>query len=49
MGWIRPGAAFQRVEPCACGIDAMHSKDILWQIDSDGDNGSHGQPLPTNK
>lgn len=33
----------------ACGINAMHSKDILCQIDSDGENGSYGLPLPTNE
>lgn len=33
----------------ACGINAMHSKDILCQIDSDGDNVSHGLPLPTSE
>ncbi len=31
----------------ACGINAMYSKDIFCQIDSDGDNVSHGLPLPT--
>ena len=39
-----------RAEPhesgIACGIRAMNGKDILGEIDSDGDNGGHGLPLP---
>lgn len=30
----------------ACGIHTMNSKDVLGEIDSDGDNGGHGLPLP---
>lgn len=30
----------------ACGVHTMNSKDVLGEIDSDGDNGSHGLPLP---
>ena len=33
----------------AYGINAMYGKDILCQIDSDGDNVSHGRPLPKNE
>jgi hypothetical protein len=32
-----------------CGINALYSKDILCQIDSDGENGRHGLSLPTNE
>jgi hypothetical protein len=27
----------------------MKSKDVLGEINSDGDNGGHGLPLPTNE
>ena len=30
----------------ACGIHAVNSKDVLGEIDSNGDNGRHGLPLP---
>ena len=30
----------------ACDINAMSSKDVLGEIDTDGDNGRHGLPLP---
>jgi hypothetical protein len=33
----------------ACGIHTMSSKDVLGGIDSDGDNGGHGLPLPHNE
>jgi len=32
----------------ACGIYAMNGKDVLGEIDSDGDN-VHGLPLPVNE
>ena len=31
----------------ACRIYAMHGKGVLGEIDSNGDNGSHGLPLPS--
>ncbi len=46
LGTLRAGTQKYRF---ACGINAMHSKDILCQIDSDGDNVSHGLPLPTSE
>lgn len=33
----------------AYGINAMYSKDILCRIDSDGDYGRDGLPLPTSE
>ena len=33
----------------ACDINAMSSKDVLGEIDTDGDNGGHGLPLSTNE
>lgn len=33
----------------ACGINAIYSKDILCQIDSNGDNVSHGLRSLTNE
>ena len=33
----------------ACGINAMNSKDVLGEIDTDGDNGRHELPLPQNE
>ena len=33
----------------ACDINAMNSKDVLGEIDTDGDNGRHGLPLPKNE
>ena len=33
----------------ACGIHAVNSKDVLGEIDSDGDNGRHGPLLPQNE
>jgi hypothetical protein len=33
----------------ACGVHAMYGKDVLGEIDADGDNGRHGLPLPKNE
>ena len=33
----------------ACGVRAMYGKDVLGEIDADGDNGRHGLPLPKNE
>ena len=37
----------QIMQSLACRIYAMHGKDVLGEIDSNGDNGSHGLPLPS--
>ena len=46
LGTRHTGAHQRRL---ACGINAMNSKDVLGEIDTDGDNGRYGLPLPQNE